>query len=500
MTTLSTPQNPCLTLPCASEMMRLDSLHTEHIGITSTQLMFNAASAAFDAIINECERPQNVLIFCGGGGNGGDGYVLAQLFEALSCNVFVCNLADEIRSPDTRYYRDTALDKTLIKDISPDRLTQSVFGYDIIIDAVFGVGFHGELRGDVIAMFEFAKNSDAFKVAIDLPSGVYCDDARVTKGSFCADLTVTFEFYKPCHVSYPAKEFCGEVKVVSIGYQDAVLDKATSDGVLLSGEILLYLNKKIPPQAHKGTLGKMLSVTGSKNMTGAVYLSSVAALRGGIGLLYIACERDILNVLQQKLNEPVFMPYDDDFVDAVGDLSRFDVVLHGCGSGTARAEITHYLIKNYTKTLVLDADALNNITDNNIFAEKKSQLIITPHPLEMARLCNKTVEEVGANRIAIARDFAKEHDCIVVLKGAASVIASPNGQFAINPTGNPGMAKGGSGDILSGLVSAYCMGSDDLFKAVSAAVYMHGMIGDACAKDMSWRSMIPTDILNYIHL
>ncbi len=463
--------------------------------------MYHAASALFEVLMRECDPPQNVLILCGGGGNGGDGYVLAQLFSTLSCNVFLCNLAGEIRSPDSLYYHDVAQNINSIRFISSDRLGESVFGYDLIIDAVFGIGFHGELPDSVAAVFEFAKNSEAVKVAVDVPSGVYCDDAGVAEGAFCADLTVTFEFYKPCHVCYPAKEFCGEVVVVPIGFSDEAIEGANSDGILLGGEILSFLKEPVSPQSHKGDLGRLLSVTGSRNMTGAVYLSSMAALRGGIGLLYIACEYDILDVLQQKLNEPVFLPYKHDFIEAVGDLSRYDVILHGCGSDTKRPDITRHLIECSSGPLILDADALNNIAnDSDMLSHRKGQVVLTPHPLEMARLCCRTVEEVQSNRISTAREFARNSDCIVVLKGAASVIASPDGRYAINPTGNPGMAKGGSGDVLAGLIAAFCTGRShkDLFTAVSAAVYMHGLVGDRCAESMSWRSMLPSDMLNQL--
>ncbi len=231
-------------------------------------------------------------------------------------------------------------------------------------------------------------------------------------------------------------------------------------------------------------------------MTGAAILSTIAALRSGVGLFYLACGEDCMRTMQQLLIEPIFLPYGTNFEKSIGDLDRFDVVLHGCGSGQKRPDITRHLIEHTKSTLILDADAINNISSQpSILLNRRSQTILTPHPLEMARLCNCGVDEVQHNRIGVALDFADRHRCIIVLKGAATVIAAPDGRYAVNQTGNPGMAKGGSGDILAGMIASYCIKSDDIFTDCCAAVYNHGLAGDRCLTKMSRRSMLPSDML-----
>ncbi len=488
---------PCRPLVNRKEMSRLDDCTVKHKSITTTELMADAVNAAFNVIDPMCCLDSKVLIICGGGNNGGDGYALASLLLKSRVNIYIYSVAEKISSDDTMLYRNIALDNDVI-ELTYDELCLNLSSMSLVIDAVYGTGFHGDLSEKIVKVFEKINICDALKVSIDVPSGVVCDTAEVAEGAFMADITITFEFLKPCLVSYPAKAFCGDVRVVDIGFPRSVCEGIKSNGIILDENIMLPLKTKRNLNSNKGDFGKVLMACGSKGMLGAPFFAAMGALRSGIGLLYVACDEELLLPLQLKLSEPVFLPYHND-IKNIGDLSKFDVVLHGCGCGQDCTDNTEYIIQECSSVLVLDADALNTIANHpELLKEIKCPTILTPHPGEMARLLGVTVADVQSNRINNAIEYAKNTGCYVVLKGAATVIAAPDGRYAVNSTGNPGMAKGGSGDVLAGMISAYCAKSDNIFTAVCAAVYEHGAAADRCLLNMSERSMLPSDIINYI--
>ncbi len=487
---------PFQPLASSKEMSRLDMVTMKNNDIDSLQLMWNAANALYAEISQYVS--DSVLILCGAGNNGGDGYALASILSNKYIKVFIINVAEKIKSNDTLYYRNLALNKANVYEVSKEEIVDQINCSSIIIDAVYGTGFHGIIPSEIAGVFKIVNESSALRISVDIPSGAVCDTAELAVNAFNADITITFEILKPALVSYPSKDNCGEVKIVKIGFQKSVIRDINTSAFLISNDIASFAHSFRMKNSNKGDFGKILSICGSKGMVGAAYLSAMAALRSGIGLLYIACEEQTLLALQIKLTEPVFIVYDN--IDEIGLLDKYDAVMHGCGCGTLSADITEFIIKNTKSILVLDADALNNIAKNQISIQNNHcTLIITPHPGEMSRLVGCSIAEIQSNRIYYATEYAKKHNCYVVLKGAATIIADPNGRYAVNCTGNSGLSKGGSGDVLAGMITAYCSKSENIFESICAAVYEHGAAADRLLQKHTEINMLPTDLLSEIN-
>lgn len=459
-------------LALAEHIKAMDSLALEKLNTTLPELVYMAAKAFVSAVREDgiMLGVNNILVICGRGNNGADGVQIANMLF-YDYNITVLHNVQDA-----------------------DDLSQ----YDLIIDALFGTGFRGAFSPELSDFMKKINALDCKRIAVDIPSGAECDTAAVCDNTFRADLTVTFEFLKPACVSYPAAEFCGRIKCVSIGFDDEIRDVVTSD---MSAPCFVT-SVDIKPReknTHKGTYGTLLAICGSEFMTGAAYFAAMGALRSGVGLLHLAAPRSVLPILQSKLNEPVFVPLDLVREKLAGG---FDAVLFGCGCGKSavNAELLAYLMQNVTSPLILDADGINLLAENIHLLKLNQNVILTPHPAEFARISGLTVAEVQSDRIKAAKSFAAEYNCFVVLKGARTVIAAPDGRFAVNSSGNPGMAKGGSGDILAGIISSLCAQHWDLFTAAVTAVYIHGAAGDLCAAELSEAGMLPSDILDKIPL
>ena len=483
--------NEPVFLADSSDMKKMDEDCVRRQEISFDELMQRAAKSVFDCVIR-LGSINKAAILCGKGNNGGDGYILGSLLSGIGVDVCVIDMSG---------------------GLSDEKLQEILSGSDIIIDAVFGTGFRGELSGEALRVIKAANQTECKKISIDVPSGVDCDNGAADINSFRADLTVTFEFIKRGLVSYPAAEFTGDIEIVSIGFgketRDIIFDNHR-ESILLSHDYIKSLvnvnDKRKSRNTNKGDFGKLLAVCGSRNMTGAAYFAAMGALRTGVGLLYLASEEKALDILQTKLNEPVFVP----FADIAESLDNYNAVLIGPGLGIENSKkiidiIAGARIARPPQTIIFDADGINALCGNiNILNEIKSEKILTPHPGEMARLCQVSIEEVQNNRITAASDFARKYNCTLVLKGANTVIAGKNGGIYINPTGNPGMSKGGSGDILAGMTASYCaqcspckQGADPVSSAC-IAVYLHGLAGDIAARRYSGAGMLPSDMLNII--
>ena len=543
----------------SDDMRKMDEHAVKILNISFTELMEIAAKSAFACIseyinFNKSDfQNMSIVILCGTGNNGGDGYVLGKLFadseysEKSVTSIAVLNISDKPPRSEAALFHYNRLNSLKglknsndIKilsciELSDENLQEIFFGSDIIIDAVFGTGFKGALEGEALRVIKFANdahnhkaNKNKLRIAVDVPSGVDCDSGKASAYSFEADMTLTFEFIKRGLVSYPGAEYAGEVVVVPIGFTQQTREIINKHSILLSPDYIKNIfdnrrNKRKFKNTNKGDFGKLLAICGSENMTGAAYLSAMGALRTGVGLLYLASDRKIMPVLQSKLNEPVFIPldynynncYDNNAEQIINILSEdaFDSVLIGPGLGLENGEKIISSLKkiNYSnhnhraKTIIFDADGINALCGNiNILHEVKVEKILTPHPGEMLRLCRaagfdiKSVSDVQEDRMNISAAFAEKYNCILVLKGAGTVIAAPNGDIYINSTGNPGMSKGGSGDILAGMIASYCAQGIKPTDSACLAVYFHGMAGDIAAERYSETGMIPSDMLNIL--
>jgi NAD(P)H-hydrate epimerase len=522
-----------ICLAGSADMKKMDADCVKRQSISFADLMERAAAAVFDCIARRglTGGRNRITILCGPGNNGGDGHILGRLFTETGYDVRIINIS-KISNISEEFLSDTELQKILA-------------GSDIIIDAVFGTGFRGELTGEALRVIKCANEicrggnlppADSrrapLRISVDVPSGVNCDDGTADENSFEADLTITFEFIKTGLVSYPGAGFAGEIETVSIGFtketRDIIFENPrksillTRDYAKISRTDLLTRDcakfsrttaGRPYRNTNKGDFGKLLAICGSKNMTGAAYFAAMGALRTGVGLLYLASEEKALDILQTKLNEPIFVPLDFDRPAALRHPSKegnFDAVLVGPGLGIENSRKIISCLPR-ASSIIFDADGINALCGNiNILhelSESQTDVMLTPHPGEMARLCRaagtgfesvNSPADVQKNRVNIASDFARRYNCTLVLKGANTVIAGRCGDIYINPTGNPGMSKGGAGDILAGMAASYCAQGIDPVKSACIAVYLHGLAGDIAARRYSETGMMPSDMPDII--
>ncbi len=490
---------------CKPETIKqLDERAINEFGISPLTLMKSAASNVTRAIVDKINYNNKVCILCGKGNNGGDGYHIAHLLNKQSIDVYVI---DVFETPPFSYEAKECRNEYIShggRIIGTENAFDEIKNADIIIDAIFGVGFKGKIENDTICarLIEACNASPAYKIAVDAPSGIDCGDGTVNGVCFKAQLTVTICLYKTGLFSYPARAYCGEIIKVDLCFPKRLTDSFKHDALIPDDD---YISNVLPKRAcdsHKGTYGKAVLFCGSPLMTGAAYLSATAALRSGVGLIVLACDKDTLPILQSRLSEPIF--YNTGDLENPEDLQKLislcdsaEAVLIGPGLGKQKKvqDACINIIKNTTSKLIIDADGINSLIGNiNVLKEAKQTPVITPHPAEFSRICQKSINEVQNNRLNLARDFASEYACVVVLKGASTVIYSPCGKCAVNITGNSGLSKGGSGDVLAGVITSLYAQGLSAFDAASCGVYLHGKAADNLEISISQYGLLPSDL------
>jgi NAD(P)H-hydrate epimerase len=388
---------------------------------------------------------------------------------------------------------------------------------EIIIDAVFGTGFKGSVIDNIAGLFKAVNdNSHAAKkpaaiFALDMPSGADADTGSVEGACIKANFTVTFASPKTGQFTFPAAEYCGVIKTVNIGIPDEAFRKLREPVDLLEPEMIKAVLPPRSKNSNKGDFGRVFCLCGSMGMTGAAYLSAAAATRCGAGLITLGVPKAVYGVLASKLNEVMVYSFDD---TTEGTLSpsgldsiltfaeKSDSLLIGCGlsqNGETRSlirAIISNLPKSYKGTVILDADGINAFEGHiDLLRTSYANIILTPHPGEMSRLNGKSIADIQASRLSNALNFAVENGVTLVLKGAYTVIATKDGRAWINPTGNPGMAKGGSGDLLAGMIASFAAQGMTPAHAACCGTFIHGRAGDRAAEKFSQYGMIPTDML-----
>ncbi len=455
-------------------------------------LMCKAGTKAAEII---CERlnvsGKKIAVLCGNGNNGGDGFVIADYLYGVGAEVTVVTPFGKPATENARYYYDK------LQFVEKSDTFQQNKDFDVIIDALFGIGFNRAPSDDVTEFFEKVNKHTAVKVAVDIPSGVDCDTGAVYTTAIKADFTVTFIALKPCFVLPAGSDYCGEVIVADIGVKSMDYDFLTTEKPDFP---------KRRHNSHKGTYGTALMLCGSYGMAGAGILAAKAALRSGLGIAKCVVCQGIYSAFTASLPEAVCVPVkqtetgvlSSDAVNIPALSENCKAVLFGCGVGKGKdVEIIlkKVLAENNLPT-VIDADGINALKHSiELLRESKAPVIITPHPGEMARLCGISVDEVEKNRVDVATNFATENQCVVVLKGANTIIATPDGDIFFNMTGNPGMATGGSGDVLSGIMVSLLAQGFSVVNAAKTAVFLHGEAGDKAASKRGERQMIPSDII-----
>ena len=382
---------------------------------------------------------------------------------------------------------------------------------DIIVDAVFGTGFSGALSQPLSDLAKIVNSAEAKTVAIDVPSGTNCDSASAEGTVFKADITVAISAYKPIHILKPFNSYCGKIIVADIGITDE--DFQNIDSIVCFTLDSKDVRKKLPkrkPISNKGTYGRALCVCGSMRMTGAATLAAGGALRTGAGLVTAAFPQAAYPAIAPKLTEPLLLPLDSN-LDGTFAFSAFSgiaenaknstAVLIGCGLGFNKdtTRLVHSAVREIKTPMIIDADGINALSTNiDILKEAQAPVILTPHPGEMSRICGKSVAEIIANPVAIAYEFAQKYGVTLVLKGANTVVCGTGDDIYINATGNAGLAKGGSGDLLAGMIVSLVAQGMKPFDASVCAVYLHGLAADVVAERTSMRGMLPSDVLGIL--
>lgn len=475
-------------------------------GITKLRLMENAGSAA-SHIINKrfSLKGKNVSIVCGNGNNGGDGFVVARkLFEygakvsvirlmglPISQNASdMCKKVMECSIPIYDYFDNVKKAKQILAES------------EIIVDAVFGIGLNRNPDRAICEAFDYISSLKSYRISIDVPSGLYSDTGACARSFINADLTISFIGYKYCHLLSPASSYCGEVINCAIGVPDDLIEEVNAPKIIDEPTF-----EKRDKNSHKGTFGTAMLICGCYGMAGAAILAGNACLRSGVGIAKLAVPDKIYPIMASALPEAVFVPAEtgengtfssNTYSLLKEHIENASAVLFGCGVG--KGVDINFLLRDIVlgedKCLVIDADGINSLARNiDIIKQYKGNIVLTPHPGEMARLCKTTVSEINNNRLSYAENFAKEYGVTIVLKGANSVVAFPDGECYFNVTGNPGMATGGSGDMLSGILISLLAQGLDIKTAVLSAVYIHGKAGDNAALRIGQTSLLPRDMI-----
>ena len=494
-----------MKLSSSARMREIDRHVIEDLGVPGTTLMANAAEHIAAAAMERLALGGRAAIFCGTGNNGGDGIGAAACLmeKGVPVRVFLVGAKEKL-TPDSiaMLERLTALGGALERYSGAADIEGYVNGCDVIIDAMFGIGLNSDLRGDALAAANMINASGSFVIAADIPSGVHADTGAILGAAVKADLTVTFSLAKPGHFIEPGCIRRGELYIRDIGIPRDIIDAEI-------GEVFAVMQEDIclPRRAsdsHKGDHGRCLIIAGSVGYTGAPALCARAASRMGAGLVFLGVPEPIYNIMAVKLDEEMPFPLPGDgngrlAAGAGGEILRraddCDVCLIGPGLGRS-PEITGLVstvIRTAKSQIVLDADGINAIAGNTgILTEAARPPVLTPHMGEFLRLGG---DMSSGDRLSAARGFAREHGCVLVLKGHRTITAMPDGTAYINTTGGPAMAKGGSGDVLAGMIAALIGQKLPIKDALTAAVYIHGMAGDMCAAESGDYSVIASDII-----
>ncbi len=589
----------------SAQMRQIEDNSLRH-SLSAHRLMENAGSAAASFVRRAFKiADRNCIIFCSKGNNGGDGLVVARKLTESDVNVVVTLLDGKPDSDEAMdMYRQLEAMGVPLMDFAEtaDKLRSWLSQADLVIDAICGTGFKGELRENHRRACELINSCAAAVVALDIPTGLECDSGRVARGAVRADFTLVFDCLKPAHVLNASKEHCGTIEVLDIGIpeeahrgiryetygpelsreveevtrvrapvsadagarpvtaeqraplavepdtpaapaseaaQAAEKNFETAMAVELEkpASVAVAVPAKAPPAqlpvvkpaavermtltrafellpvrataSHKGDHGKLVNVAGSAQYRGAAILSTLAALRCGTGLVTLCATEPVCAAAVLRTPEACFVPMAHNDIGTIDGtlpltsltevLERATAVVFGCGLGNNlhTSRLLEHVLKNAACPLVLDADGINALAGNiHVLKEAKGPVVLTPHPGEMARLLGVSPEQVQADRGSAALGFAAKHNVTVVLKGHGSVIASPDGGMFLNETGNPGLAKGGSGDVLAGIIGAFlAQGLEPKF-AAAVGVFLHGTAADRTAKRVSMTAMLPGEILD----
>ncbi len=505
-------------LVTADEMREMDRRTIETFGLPGRVLMENAGRGATRFLTEQfADLPQmRVAVIAGRGNNGGDGYVIARYLAHKDISVAVYLLADPARVAG-----DAAANLALLaplgipiiqindeKSFAGQR--SRMRGEDLWIDAILGTGLKSEVKGFYRKIIDFINSLEKPVFAVDIPSGLNSDTGQPCGTCIRATATSTFAYAKTGHYIHPGAEYTGTLQVVDIGIPPHVAEEVAPKQYLLDVEQIKSGFRLRAADAHKGRTGHLLAVAGSPGKTGAAAMTAASAVRSGAGLVTLCVPAGVNAVLESQLMEAMTCPLPETAAGVL-DESSFDRIMSlladkrclavgpGLGQDPATKRLVLRLVGESPVPLVIDADGLNCLAGElEILKRCKAPVILTPHPGEMARLASATVKDIQADRIARAREFSCRHKVHLVLKGANTVIAHPDGSVYINTTGNSGMASGGMGDVLTGLIAGFVTQGFTPETACHAGVFLHGAAADTLSRQIGPVGFLASEVMDRV--
>ncbi len=468
------------------EEIRAAEQHADANGLSYYLMMENAGKGCAAKIAEMTDRNGLTVVLCGKGKNGGDGFVIARYLHSAGYRVSAVRMFDE---------RSDELSEQMA-EILPEGVAQYNYAaqrYDslkaienaaVLVDAIFGIGFHGTLPESIAELFSHYPEYPAVKIAVDVPSGLSAENPSCA-GCYRADRTLSMLCFKAEHVYLPWKTFCGKTEIVPIGFR---LDSGAGLCAFTEKEAASLLPPR-PFNSHKGTYGHALIVAGSRNMPGAAIIAAKGALNAGAGLVTLAFPDCVYPAVTAQLTENIMLPLvsaPDGSIAAENAqtlrerFGKYTAAAIGCGLSVSDEpeKILEETVRSFPGTLVIDADGINLISRHmDILNNASGNVILTPHPAEMARLTGLSVQEINAAREKTAFDFAKAHNVTLLLKGVNTVIAAPDGRVHVNSTGSSALSRGGSGDLLTGIITALAAQGLSPFDSACMGAYLHGLAG-----------------------
>jgi ADP-dependent NAD(P)H-hydrate dehydratase / NAD(P)H-hydrate epimerase len=500
------------------QMRLLDRITASEYKIPGLIFMENAGMNTTIEVMKALKEDyrKKVIIISGTGNNGGDGFAIARHLYNKDVQVKVYIVGDESLIKNDAWVNLEAIkamrvsigflkDENDMIDFNLDLMKS-----DIIVDALFGTGLNTPVKGIANEVIRVVNKVKRKIISVDIPSGISGDTGKVLGNAIRATKTVVYQLPKIGNLTAPGIEYNGELLICPIGIPQDAIHKSQYEAKLITEKTLKDIIPIRRLNSHKGDYGRALIIAGSRGMTGAAILASRAALRSGVGMLHLAIPETLNDILETQLTEVMTVPFQvpedptEDFTgveEIIEGLNRSNVVALGPGLGRSRETeiIVERVLKEAKCPVILDADALNVLPKMlKLLKKVKSRCILTPHPGEMARITGLSISEINENRIKVAKDFSRKYGVIVVLKGASTVITDEEGQVFLNTTGNPGMATAGSGDVLTGIITALVGQKIDMIDAAMAGVYIHGRSGDEAAKITGEYGMIASDMVKEV--
>lgn len=502
----------------ADEMREMDRQTIETFGLPGRVLMENAGRGAVRAIFQTWPDiyTRSVAVIAGKGNNGGDGFVIARYLaqHGVDVSVYLLSSRDRLKgdaAANFKHLETLGITVTEMADeLTFSRYKEQIAGCGLLVDAILGTGLDSEVRGYFRNIIDFINHVQSPVFSVDIPSGLHSETAIPCGICIKADATATFAFAKIGHMLLPGADYTGKLFIIDIGIPPHIVRSARPGHQLLTAAWILSLMPARSSRSHKGQTGHVLVAAGSTGKTGAAIMTAAAAMRAGAGLVTLAIPESINDVVETRALEVMTRPMAESEKGILGKNNTEDLISllsdKAClalGPGLGTADTTRILVSDLIQhspvPVVLDADGLNNLASNTgMLQKRRSEIILTPHPGEMSRLTGISTAEIQADRVAAARNFARTHKVHLVLKGARTVIAHPGGQVHVNPTGNSGMASGGMGDVLTGMIAGFLAQGVLPENACHLGVYLHGAAADMLAQSRGPFGYLAGEVMDHL--